>query len=181
MKKYLTVPNCITLARIAGSAAMFFTKSLSTLFFIVYTICGITDVADGYIARKTGASTDFGKKLDSVADLMFFFVMFIKVFPELAKQLTPFLWCVAACVLIVRLFTYIFVAVKHKHFASLHTYANKITGFAVFSVPYFLIYDMGVTICSVLAAVSSYATVEELIIHLRSPSYQNDTKTLIAK
>ena len=159
---------------------MFFTKSLSSLFFAIYTLCGLSDAVDGYVARKTGTSSEFGKKLDSVADLLFYFVMFIKVFRPLVTQLTPFLWSIAICVLTVRLFTYLMVAVKHKRFASLHTYANKITGIVIFSVPYFLVYKLGVAICSVLAIVSSYAAVEELIIHLRSSRGEN-TKTLLIK
>ncbi|MBR3871025.1 MAG: CDP-alcohol phosphatidyltransferase family protein [Clostridia bacterium] len=181
MKKYITIPNCITSVRIVGSVSMFFTKSLSTLFFIIYTLCGISDALDGHIARKTGTTSEFGTKLDSFADLLFYFVMFLKVFPMLAAQLTPFLWSIAICVVSIRIFTYIMVAVKHKHFASLHTYANKITGLVIFSVPYFLVYKSGVAICSVLALVSTYAAIEELIIHLRSSTYDSTTKTLLTK
>ncbi len=181
MKKYITIPNCITSVRIAGSISMFFTKSFSTLFLIIYTLCGLSDALDGYIARKTGTTSEFGTKLDSFADLLFYFVMFLKVFPALARQLTPFLWSIAVIVVSIRLFTYIMVAFRHKRFASLHTYANKITGLVIFSVPYFLIYKSGVLICSVLALVSAYAAVEELVIHLRSSTYDGNTKTLLTK
>ncbi len=160
---------------------MFFTKSLSSLFFVIYTLCGLSDAVDGHVARKTGTTSEFGTKLDSIADLLFYFAMFFKVLPELTDQLTPLLWSIAIGVVTVRIFTYMMVAVKHKRFASLHTYANKITGLVIFSVPYFLVYKLGVAICSVLAFVSAYAAIEELIIHLRSSSYNEDTKTLLIK
>lgn len=167
--------------RIVGSVYMFFTKTFSAMFFVIYTLCGLSDTVDGHIARKTGTTSEFGTKLDSVADLLFYFVMFIKVIPALTAQLTPFLWSIAVGVVAVRIFTYLMVALKHKRFASIHTYANKITGLVIFSVPYFLVYKLGVAICSVLAFVSAYAAIEELIIHLRSSSYDQNTKTLLIK
>ena len=47
---------------------------LSIGFYIVYSICGISDMIDGTIARKSNAASDFGAKFDTVADFIFFVI-----------------------------------------------------------------------------------------------------------
>ena len=41
----------------------------------IYTFAGLTDVLDGWLARKTGRASEFGARLDSVADLLFYSVL----------------------------------------------------------------------------------------------------------
>lgn len=40
-------------------------------FWTVYGLCGISDMADGYLARRLHAESKRGAMLDSVADLCF--------------------------------------------------------------------------------------------------------------
>lgn len=126
MKKQIA--NCITLLRIIGTFSLLFTESFSNMFFIIYTICGITDVLDGFVARVTNTSSEFGAKLDSAADLFFYAVMIVKVFPVLWDKLPRWLWLIALTAVAVRLASYLLAAIKYKRFASLHTYMNKFTG-----------------------------------------------------
>lgn len=44
--------------------------------FFVFVIAIITDALDGYVARKTGTVTDFGKHFDPLADSIFFVIVF---------------------------------------------------------------------------------------------------------
>ena len=37
-------------------------------FYILYLFCGLTDMIDGAIVRKTGAVSKFGARLDTIAD-----------------------------------------------------------------------------------------------------------------
>ena len=47
-EKLLTVPNIITAFRLIGSLVLLlFIPTYSTAFFIIYTLCGISDVVDG--------------------------------------------------------------------------------------------------------------------------------------
>ena len=71
----LNTADIITMLRIAGAMLLVFLRPLSAGFLSVYTITGLTDVLDGWIARRTKAASDFGAKLDSIADLLFFAVM----------------------------------------------------------------------------------------------------------
>ena len=84
MRKTLFSANAITLLRISGTAVLLFLRPFSPAFFVVYTLTGVTDVLDGFVARKTGTASDFGAKLDSAADLLFYGVMLLKIFPVLS-------------------------------------------------------------------------------------------------
>ena len=73
------LPNLMTMLRIVGTVVMAFLPPLCAAFYIVYTICGLTDVLDGWFARRFDAGSEFGAKLDSAADLLFYAVMLIKL------------------------------------------------------------------------------------------------------
>uniref|UniRef100_UPI004057057E CDP-alcohol phosphatidyltransferase family protein n=1 Tax=Acetatifactor sp. TaxID=1872090 RepID=UPI004057057E len=174
----LSIPNLITSTRIVGAICMLFTRPMSISFFVLYTLCGISDAIDGWVARATKSTTEFGAKLDSIADLLFYTAMAVQVFPFLVRDLPIALWCVAGAVILTRVITYLFVAVKHHRFASIHTYLNKATGFVIFIIPYFIVCAGTVLICSIVGLISSLATIEELLIHLCSKEYPPKAKTL---
>ena len=69
--KYMTAANGITLLRIVGTVVLLFSAPMSPLFLWIYTLTGLTDMPDGWIARKTGTADDFGARFDSIADLLF--------------------------------------------------------------------------------------------------------------
>lgn len=77
----IVLPNFVTGLRMVGTFLLLFTKAFSPAFYVVYSICGISDVLDGFLARRTGATSEFGARLDSVADLLFYTVMMIKILP----------------------------------------------------------------------------------------------------
>ena len=67
----IVLPNFVTGLRMVGTFLLLFTKAFSPAFYAIYSICGISDVLDGFLARRTGATSEFGARLDSVADLLF--------------------------------------------------------------------------------------------------------------
>ena len=64
------VPNILTLLRFVFIpfivVALYFNNYI--LAFILLTLSAITDVLDGFIARKYNLITDFGKLMDPLAD-----------------------------------------------------------------------------------------------------------------
>ena len=50
----LTVANAITALRIICAAVLIFLKFPEAAFIAIYSVTGITDVFDGWIARRTG-------------------------------------------------------------------------------------------------------------------------------
>ena len=92
MKRFLSLPNILTSARIVCAALMPFFALPSTGFYVVYTFGGLTDAVDGTVARKLKLESEFGAKLDSVADLLFYAVMLLKLLPHLIRLLPAWLW-----------------------------------------------------------------------------------------
>ncbi len=174
-----TIPNLITSTRIAGAICLLFTGPMSVSFFVLYTLCGISDAVDGWVARATKNTSEFGAKLDSVADLMFYSVLAIQIFPFMVRDFPAALWWVAAGVLTVRAIIYLFVAIKHHCFAAIHTYLNKATGFVIFLMPYFIACAATVIIGCVVAVISSLATLEELFIHVFSKEYPPKVRNIL--
>ncbi|MBR5603694.1 MAG: CDP-alcohol phosphatidyltransferase family protein [Bacteroidales bacterium] len=123
--------NIITFTRILCSVILLFFPVFSFGFYVMYLICGITDMIDGTIARMTNSSSEFGAKFDSFADLIFVLVSFVKILPII--ELPKFLWVWIAVIAIIKIINVV------KCFASklilLHTTMNRITGLLLFLLP----------------------------------------------
>ena len=65
------LPNVITLLRIAGSLGLLLSDVTGVVFWIIYGLCGISDIADGWLARRLKCVTKKGALLDSLADICF--------------------------------------------------------------------------------------------------------------
>ncbi len=69
------VANYISISRIIMSIILFVTETFSIAFYIVYIYCGISDMLDGFIARKSENESRIGARLDSAADIIFVIVI----------------------------------------------------------------------------------------------------------
>ena len=162
------LPNIISISRILGTIWLLLMKPLTTLFMVVYTITGVTDVLDGAIARHYDTTSETGARLDSIADLLFYTLILIRIFPVMWVTLPKTIWIVVAAILIIRFISYTTFAVKRHAFASLHTYWNKFTGLMVFGVAYFIRTKVAVPYCWTVVAVAMIASLRELGMHLTS-------------
>ena len=131
MKKHSA--NIITLSRIAFGFSLLFLSLSSVWFYILYLICGLTDMIDGTIARKTGTATKFGAMLDSVADFVFMLVCAIKILPQI--HLPAQLWIWIIIIALIKIFNILMVFICKRKLLSIHSLLNKITGFALFIAP----------------------------------------------
>ena len=136
MKKYIA--NIITGSRVAFSFPLLFIPLSSALFYILYLFCGLTDMIDGAIARKTGAVSQFGARLDTVADFVFMFVCSIKILPLM--HIPVWLWVWITLIALTKIFSIAFVFIRKKKLISIHSVLNKTTGFALFLLPLSLIF-----------------------------------------
>ena len=180
-KDVLNVANAVTSLRLFGAIAMIFIAPLSAAFYAVYTICGLSDGIDGTIARKMGTSSEFGARLDSVSDIAFYSVMFIKLMPVLWETLPMWIWYLVGVVLAVRLCAYGMAYLKYHMMAAIHTYCNKVTGALVFLIPYMLLLPCDIVMCAITACVALVGSAEEFLIHTVSPVYQTERKSIFAK
>ena len=65
------LPNIITFLRFPLSIAMLVVSPFSSRFWILYLCSGLTDILDGFLARKLHLESTIGAKLDSLADFVF--------------------------------------------------------------------------------------------------------------
>lgn len=156
------IPNVLTTVRLLGAVGLFFLAPMSLQYYIVYGICGITDAVDGFLARTFHAVSDFGSKLDSVADLVFYSSMLICNFPELWRVLPFWIWIFFGVVLLIRISAYVLTAVRYHQFASIHSIFNKLTGLLVFMIPFALLLPRFDAYGAVTVSVALVASVYEL-------------------
>lgn len=179
MRNKINIANILTSMRILGAAVMLFIEPLKPLFFVVYTIAGITDALDGFVARKMKTANEFGAKLDSVADISFYAVMLIRILPILIEKLPKIIWIFVALALLLRLGAYIVAAFKYHRFASLHTWLNKITGIFLFGVPYLLPTVFAIPYCWICCIIGGLASLEELFLHIVVKKYSTRIKSVL--
>lgn len=88
---------------------------------------------DGTIARKTGSATAFGEKLDSIADLLFTAIAFIKILP--AMDIPRWVWAFIFIIAAIRIANLVRGYIRKGRWIIPHTVLNKITGFLLFLLP----------------------------------------------
>ena len=125
--------NLITSCRILLSLLLLFFPTLSPGFYGLYLAAGLSDMLDGYVARRTNSASPLGAKLDSMADLVFLAVCLIKLLPVLA--LPVWLWVWVGLIALLRLVNILSGFVCRKKLVLLHTRANKLTGALLFLLP----------------------------------------------
>ena len=167
--------NIITLIRICLAISLLFIKKYSLQFLIVYSICGFTDVLDGYIARKTKTENNFGAKLDTISDLLFFIVMFIIMFDIFFKDIVCIMFIIL--ILLIRIL-FIIVLKKYNEFAILHTYTNKLTGLLLFFIPYFMNLNGANIIVYIIGVIAVVSSIEELAINIKSKRLDLNKKSI---
>lgn len=170
------IPNMITCIRIVLSLSLLLINPQSIGFFVIYIICGLTDMCDGYIARKWKVSSKAGASLDSIADLIFIAVLFIIFFPILDWKMWMLVWI--GIIAGIRCISALAGAVRYHTVALIHTYGNKTAGFLLFCFP-ILLKVAGFTITvMVLCTVTFISAIEELMIMIFSSSLDRDRKWL---
>ena len=92
--KILTIPNLLSLFRLLLIPVMVWTyafrgNALWTT--LLLALSGITDVVDGFIARRFHMVSDFGKAFDPVADKLTQIVMLICLLTRFPHMLVPLL------------------------------------------------------------------------------------------
>lgn len=175
--KYL--PNIITISRMIATLILLCIQPLSSLFFIIYTLAGCSDVLDGWIARKWNLISNFGSKLDSIADLLFYSITTILCFPTYWSVFPTTVWFCVLSVILIRIISYSYSWFKYKTFSSLHTYMNKAAGFSVFMIPYFVLTSYGKLWVSLSCLVNLMASFEELLIHIFAKEYNVKNQSIL--
>jgi CDP-diacylglycerol--glycerol-3-phosphate 3-phosphatidyltransferase len=166
----------ITMIRIAGSVLLLFVRPMSFAFFSLYAICCLSDILDGYVARKTNTASKFGETLDSIADFIFIAVMLIIFLGILTLKTWIVIWI--AAVALIRFVSLGVGFAKYRKMAFLHTYANKAAGIACACFPVlYQIFGLNVT-AFILCGIASLSALEELTVSITSKELDRNVKGL---
>ena len=150
-------PNILSALRIIGAVCLLFCKPAGAAFWAIYALCGISDMADGWLARKFHAETKAGAILDSVADLSFVVCCAIRLLPLLS--IPSWLWIWAGIIVVIKIVNQVSALAVFKRFCFPHTIANKLTGFLLFlAVPTIFWTVIPVAVVSALA---TFAAIQE--------------------
>ena len=151
--------NLITSCRILFSLLLLFFPALSPGFYGLYLAAGLSDMLDGFVARRTNSASALGVKLDRIADIIFLAVCLLKLLPVLA--LPVWLWVWVGLIALLRLVNVVSGFVCRKKLVLLHTRANKLTGALLFLLPLSLGF-LNIAYTAVpLCALASFAAIQE--------------------
>ena len=151
------LPNIITLLRIAGSLGLLLCDVTDVVFWIIYGLCGISDIADGWLARKLKCVTKKGALLDSLADICFVACCAWKLLPIL--KLPQWLWLWAGVIVVIKIVNQISALVMYRRCCFPHTLVNKATGFLLFIAIPMTFYS--VIPIAIVAAIATFAAIQE--------------------
>ena len=151
------IPNIITSFRFFGATCLFFCNPAGVAFWVIYGLCGISDMLDGYLARKLNAESKTGAVLDSVADICFVACCAIRLIPVV--QIPTWLWIWAASIVTVKLINQVSALILYRRLIFPHTMANKLTGHLLFlTVPTVF---WSIVPVAIVAGVATFASVQE--------------------
>ena len=124
------IPNLLSMSRIVLCLPLLMVDAITMPFWILYLIAGLTDMLDGFLARRWRVESKFGARLDSLADFVFVLVVGYKLFPWL--KLPPTLWMMIGLIALVKASNAVSAYIVRQRIEFLHTKANKLTGFFLF-------------------------------------------------
>ena len=111
------IPNLLSTSRIALCLPLLLVDAMTLPFWVLYLIAGLTDILDGFLARRWGVESKFGARLDSLADFCYLhtkankltgFLLFIGVMTIGQSYFVPVAWMIACIAL--------FAAIQEGHY-----------------------------------------------------------------
>ena len=151
--------NIITFFRIAAGIVLLFCPAFSPAFYVFYIAAGLSDMLDGFVARKTDTVSKLGAKLDTIADFVLVVVCLIKLLPVLRISAWLYIWI--GIIAIIKVVNIISGFAVQKKLVAVHSVMNKATGVLLFLLPLMIpavpLRDSAIVIC----AAATFAAIQE--------------------
>ena len=151
--------NAITIFRMAASIVLLFCPVFSPAFYVFYIMAGLSDMLDGFVARKTNTVSRFGAKLDTIADYMFVAICLIKLLPVLSIPSWLYGWI--GIIALIKVVNIISGFAVQKKFVAVHSVMNKATGALLFllplTIPFLSLKYSAIVVC----ALATFAAIQE--------------------
>jgi len=174
------LPNLISAARIAAAPALagLALAGNQRLFTWILVPALVSDILDGYLARRFDLTSRLGAVLDSIGDVLLFFVAMFGVatfYPgvlhahALAGELLVGCWVLEILVALLR----------YRRLSSFHTYASKAAAYLLgISVGVLFLGGLPLPLLYAAVAASVAANLEELALIWLLPVWRSDVRGL---
>ncbi len=175
------IPNILSISRIILSPVMLAVADRPPALAAMILLIGLTDAADGFIARRYHCQSAFGARLDSLGDWIFFSMTGIVFCTKYESLVIEHIWELAAIVT-VRGLALCTARYRFGRFLSVHTLGNKLTVVLVFATILFIVCEGKVNeiIPKAVLATALLAAVDEYLIILTSEKIDPDRRSFFA-
>ena len=153
------IPDLLSMSRIVLCLPLLLVDAMTLPFWTLYLIAGLTDILDGFLARRWGVESKFGARLDSLADFVFVLAVGYKLFPWL--KLPTALWILIGIIALVKVSNAVNSYVVKHRIQFQHTKANKLTGFLLFIGMMAIGQSYFVPIAWTIACIALFAAIHE--------------------
>ena len=153
------IPNLLSMSRIVLCLPLLLVDAMTVPFWVLYLIAGITDILDGFLARRWEVESKFGARLDSLADFVFVIAVGYKLFPYM--KLPTALWMMIGFIALVKTVNAISSYMVRHRIKNLHTKANKLTGFLLFIGMMAIGQSYFVPVAWMIACIALFAAIQE--------------------
>ncbi len=180
LKNKLTIPNALSFYRLLAFPIILYLAlaGYEQAFAVLIVINLVTDVLDGMLARLLKQQTEFGAKIDSIADMGTYFLVFLGVglfkWADFAPHILSFGTFIGLLILSLSL-----SVIKFGRFPSLHLYSWKIGGYiqGIFFVVLFT-FGFYTPFYYIMIIWGILAFLEHIIIQLIIPEMRSNAKGL---
>ena len=143
----------------AASIVLLFCPVFSPAFYVFYIAAGLSDILDGFVARKTDTVSNLGARLDTIADLVLVVVCLIKLLPILSLPAWLYGWI--GIIALIKVVNIIFGFVVQRKFVAIHSVMNRATGALLFllllTIPAVPLKTSAIVVC----AAATFSAVQE--------------------
>ncbi len=178
---WFTIPNALSVSRIVFLpllvALAWFEWRLA--FTIGYLLIGSTDAFDGYIARKFNQVSEFGKTIDSLADVLFYVAsawFLHRLYPEYLEPNQILLFVFFGIFAL----SFIVSAIRLGVPVMMHTHILRYNAVLVYALMFFSFFFNTTLLVAVILGIYILGFIEEILIFLIFGDVDRDTTSILA-
>lgn len=133
MNTKVNLPNALSLLRLVGTPALFWLARLPNQLWVAlwFGVLGLTDALDGFLARRWQQTSEFGSRLDGMADIAFYPTGAVLLFWLYPEYLWPNMGYVALAFALFAAAN-LYARLRFGRFILLHTHLGRWSGVLAF-------------------------------------------------
>ena len=177
----LSVPNALSFFRLFGSPLLLpLSQAANQTWLVVwFVLLGVSDALDGALARRWSQTSDFGSKLDAVADLVFYPCSAIVLAVLFPTYLTPNLLYIY--VTLTTLVGVLLISrIRCGRIIMLHTHVSRYSGVLLFVVMLASFFIDTTLLIRMVALAYSIGFIESSLIFIIKGPVSPDTRSLFS-